>query len=76
MDSPSSTEPNHGRAGHQLGAGQDLVGHVACRGHGGGHTTWHCTRCSNSEPPIYGPPFNIHCTVLAGPAAVRISKVT
>jgi hypothetical protein len=60
-------------AGHQLGSGQVLVGHVACRGHGGGHTTWHCTRCSPSEPPIYGPPLNTHCTALAGPAAVRIS---
>ena len=60
--------PDRCTAGHQLRSGQVLVGHVACRGHGGGHTTWHCTRCSISEPPIYGPPLNTHCTVLAGPA--------
>jgi hypothetical protein len=27
--------------GHQLGPNQVLVGHVACLGHGGGHTTGH-----------------------------------
>ena len=26
--------------GHPLGPNQVLVGHVACLGHGGGHTTW------------------------------------
>jgi hypothetical protein len=28
--------------GHRLGPGQVLVGHQACLGHGGGHTTWTC----------------------------------
>jgi hypothetical protein len=32
---PPSRCPN----GHQLGAGQVLVGHQACLGHSGGHTT-------------------------------------
>jgi hypothetical protein len=34
---------------------------------GGGHTTWHCTRCPDSEPPIYGPALNTHCRVHTGP---------
>jgi hypothetical protein len=42
--------------GHQLGAGQVLVGHQACLGHGG------------------GPPLSTHCTILDGPAVVRISN--
>jgi len=32
--------PAHCPNGHRLGAGQVLVGHQACLGHGGGHTTW------------------------------------
>jgi hypothetical protein len=28
--------------GHPLGPNQVLVGHQACLGHGGGHTTWTC----------------------------------
>jgi len=60
--------PYRCRVGHQLGAHQVLVGHVACHGHGGGgHTTWHCTRCPDSEPPIYGPALNVHCRVHTGP---------
>jgi hypothetical protein len=55
---PPSRCPN----GHPLGPNQVLVNHVACLGHGGGHT--------------YGPPFAKHCTTLEGPAAVRISNVT
>jgi hypothetical protein len=43
---------------------------VACLGHGGGHTSWHCRAC---ETVVYGPPLNTHCTTLEGPAAVRIS---
>ena len=56
----------------QLGAGQALVGHVACLGHGGGHTTWTCRTCDQT---VYGPPLNTHCKTLDGPAAVRISNV-
>ena len=57
--------------GHPLGPNQVLVGHVACLGHGGGgHTSWHCRIC---DAVVYGPPLNIHCTALEGPATVRIS---
>jgi len=57
--------------GHPLGPNQVLVGHVACLGHGGGgHTSWHCRKC---DAVVYGPPLNMHCTALEGPAAVRIS---
>ena len=34
--------------GHTLGAGQVLVGHQACLGHGGGHTTWTCRTCDQT----------------------------
>jgi hypothetical protein len=62
--------------GHPLGPGQVLVGHVACQGHGGGgHTIWHCLTCPQGEPPVYGPPLASHCTVLHGPAPVRISTL-
>jgi hypothetical protein len=47
-----------------------LVGHQACLGHGGGHTPWTCRTCDQT---LYGPPLNIHCTTLDGPATVRIS---
>jgi hypothetical protein len=67
--------PTHCPVGHRLGAGQVLVGHVACMGHGGGgHTLWHCRACPTNVNPTYGPPLNLHCSVLAGPAAVRISS--
>jgi hypothetical protein len=57
--------------GHQFVANQVLVGHQTCLGHGGGgHTTWTCRTCDQT---VYGPPPNTHCTVLDGPAAVRIS---
>jgi hypothetical protein len=52
-----------------FGPNQVLVGHVACLGHGGGHTSWHCRTC---DAAVYGPPLNVHCTCLDGPAAVRI----
>ena len=55
--------------GHTLGAGAVLVGHQACLGHGGGHTTWTCRTCDQT---VYGPPLNTHCTTLDGPATVRI----
>jgi hypothetical protein len=58
--------------GHQLGAGQVLVGHQVCLGHGGGHTTWTCCTC---DAVVYGPPLNTHCTALEGPATVRISNL-
>ena len=57
--------------GHTLGANQVLVGHQACLGHGGGHTTWTCREC---DLPVYGPPLNSHCMTLDGPATVRISN--
>jgi hypothetical protein len=43
--------------GHNLGPNQVLVGHVACWGHGSGHTIWHCLACPQEEPPTYGPPL-------------------
>ncbi len=67
--------PTHCPAGHRLGPGQVLVGHVACMGHGGGgHTTWHCRACPQNVVPTHGPPLNVHCSVLYGPAAVRMSN--
>ena len=45
--------------GHPLGPNQVLVGHQACLGHGGGHTTWTCRTCDQT---VYGPPLNTHCT--------------
>jgi hypothetical protein len=62
--------PTHCPNGHTLGPGQVLVGHQACLGHGGGHTTWTCRQCDST---VYGPPLNTHCTALDGPATVRIS---
>ncbi|MCV7424320.1 hypothetical protein H7K45_27605 [Mycobacterium yunnanensis] len=63
--------PTHCGNGHRFGSQRVLVGHVACMGHGGGgHTTWHCRECDHTT---YGPALAKHCTVLAGPAAVRIS---
>jgi hypothetical protein len=47
--------------GHALGPQQVLVGHQACLGHGGGHTTWTCRLC---DATVYGPPLNTHCTTL------------
>jgi len=66
--------PSHCPRGHRLGPGEVLVGHVACGGHGGGgHVIWHCRACPREEPPTFGPPLAKHCTLLAGPASVRIS---
>ena len=59
--------------GHTLGPGEVFVGHQACLGHGGGHTTWTCRTCDQT---VYGPPLNTHCTTLEGPATVRISTAT
>jgi hypothetical protein len=56
--------------GHSLGPNQVLVGHVACLGDGGGHTTWTCRVCDQT---VFGPPLNTHCATLEGPATVRIS---
>src|SRR6267142_1563878 len=63
--------PTHCPNGHPLGPNQVLVGHQACLGHGGGHTTWTCRTC---EAIVFGPPLNTHCTALDGPATVRISN--
>jgi len=57
--------------GHRLGPGEVLVGHQACLGHGGGHTTWTCRQC---DATVYGPPLNTHGMTLDGPATVRISS--
>jgi len=57
--------------GHTLGPNHVLVGHQACLGHGGGHTTWTCRTC---DATVYRPPLNSHCTTLDGPAVVRISN--
>jgi len=57
--------------GHTLGPGEVLVGHQACLGHGGGHTTWTCRQC---DATVYGPPLNTQCTTLEGPAPARISN--
>jgi hypothetical protein len=61
--------PQHCPNGHELGPGKSLVGYAACAGHGGGHTTWTCRTCDET----YGPPLNTHCSMIDGPAAVRIS---
>jgi hypothetical protein len=63
--------PAHCPNGHILGPNQVLVGHQACLGHGGGHTTWTCRIC---DATVYGPPLNTHCHTLDGPAEVRISN--
>ena len=31
-----------------LGPNEVLVGHQACLGHGGGHTTWTCRTCDQT----------------------------
>jgi hypothetical protein len=51
--------------GHGLGPGRVLVGHVACKGHGGGgHTTWTCRECDDT---VYGLPLGPHCEIHTGP---------
>jgi hypothetical protein len=69
MDHP----PSRPLPGHTLGHGEVLVGHQACLGHGGGHTSWTCRTCDRS---VFGPPLNTHYNALDGPAMVRISNVT
>src|SRR6187200_2431469 len=59
--------------GHQLGPGEVLVGHQACLGHGGAHTTWTCRTCDQT---VYGAPLNTHCSARWAPAAVRLSGAT
>ncbi|WP_179475344.1 hypothetical protein [Mycolicibacterium vinylchloridicum] len=66
--------PTHCRNGHELKPGNVLVGHQPCRGHGTGHTIWHCLTCFREEPPTYGPALGPHCKILDGPALVRISN--
>jgi hypothetical protein len=43
--------------GHPVGPNQVLVGHQACLGHGGGHTTWTRRTCDET---VYGPQLNTH----------------
>ena len=62
--------PTHCPNGHRLGPKQVLVGPTACRGHGGGHITSTCRTCDGT---VYGLPLGGHCTVVRGPADVRIS---
>jgi hypothetical protein len=57
--------------GHRFGPGGVVVGHQACLGHGGAHTTWTCRTCDET---VFGPPLNTHCSTLNGPATVRISN--
>jgi hypothetical protein len=38
--------------GHSLGPREVLVGHHACLGHGGGHTTWTCTFLEDLRAPL------------------------
>ena len=58
--------------GHTLGANEVVVGHQACLGHGGRHTTRTCCTC---DPTVYRPSLNVHCRTrtLASPAVVPIS---
>jgi hypothetical protein len=42
----------------------------ACAGHGGGHLTWTCRTCDQTVDRL---PVGPHCSVVDGPAAVRIS---
>jgi hypothetical protein len=63
--------PTHCPNGHRGGPNRVLVGSTACGGHGGGHLTWTCRECDQTT---YGPPVGPDCTVLHGPAAVRISN--
>jgi hypothetical protein len=62
--------PTHCPKRPPLGPNRVLVGHQACLGHGGGHTTWTCRVCDET---VFGPPLNTHCTALDGPAGVRIT---
>ena len=64
---PTTRCPN----GHTLGPNHVLVGHQACLGHGGGHTTWTCRTCGAT---VYGPPLNSHCTTLDGPAMLSYAR--
>jgi hypothetical protein len=58
--------------GRALGPGQVLAGHQACFGHGGGHTP-HGPAAAHAIRRCTARSLNTHCTVLDGPAAVRIS---
>jgi hypothetical protein len=62
--------PTHCPMGHRLGPNRVRAGHTACAGHGGGHPTWTCRTCDQT---VYGLPLGPHCSVVTGPASVRIS---
>ena len=50
------------------------MGHVLCRGHGTVHTLRHCmSRMSGRRSHLTGHRWPKHCTVLDGPASIRIS---
>jgi hypothetical protein len=49
--------------GHTLRPGEVLVGHQACLGHGGGHTTWTCGACDQT---VKGAPLNTHARCWTG----------
>ena len=43
------------------------LGHVACLGHGGDHTTWTCRTCDQT---VYGPPLNNRLPHIGGSARI------
>jgi hypothetical protein len=51
---------------------EDCIGqiHAVVAGHGGGHLTWTCWECDQT---VHGLPLGPHCSVVTGPASVRIS---
>jgi hypothetical protein len=61
--------PTHCPNGHLGGPNRVLVGSTACSGHGGRHLTWTCRECDQTT---YGPSLGPNCTVINGPAAVRL----
>ena len=74
MESVDRQAPTHCPNGHELKPGNVLVGHQPRRGHGAGHTIWHCLTCPREELLMYEPALGAHCTILNGPALVRISN--
>jgi hypothetical protein len=63
--------PTQCPAGHEFGPGRVHVGTAVCTGDGGRHQTWRCEECGEIT---FAPELGPHCSVLDGPAAVRISN--
>lgn len=59
--------PSHCPVGHGLGPNHVVVGHQPCSC--GGHLSWRCLEC---DAVIYAPVLAAACSVLTGPAAVRV----